>query len=133
MTLAQTLIGAVQIWGIAGGIVALVFLSAGIDRIDEDARGAYVFRPLLIPAILLIWPLVLWRWWVLETGRDRWRKRYAPPRQAHPGVAITLALAVIIAIGIGLSLRQVWPEDFVPQRLSPPATAAGDAAGGADQ
>ena len=24
--------------------------------------GAYAFRPLLLPGLALLWPLVLWRW-----------------------------------------------------------------------
>jgi len=70
MNTAEAIVGLVRIWFMVGALVAAVFLIIGIDRIDEDARGAYVFRPLLVPGILLIWPLVLWRWWVLETGRS---------------------------------------------------------------
>jgi len=51
---------------IAGGVVAALFLAIGIDRVEPSARGAYAFRPLLIPGICLIWPLVLYRWLVLE-------------------------------------------------------------------
>lgn len=52
-----------------GAAVALVFLAAGIERVDPAARGAYAFRPLLLPGLVLLWPLVLWRWRRLE--RDR--------------------------------------------------------------
>lgn len=56
---------------LAGGIVAALFLVIGLDRIDPSARGSYAFRPLLIPGICLIWPLVLYRWLVLERhGED---------------------------------------------------------------
>ncbi|MEP1934298.1 MAG: hypothetical protein ABJN98_14120 [Roseibium sp.] len=55
----------------AGAAVAALFLVIGIDRIEPSARGSYAFRPLLIPGICLIWPLVLYRWFVLEkTGSD---------------------------------------------------------------
>ncbi|WP_420337752.1 hypothetical protein [Roseibium sp.] len=50
----------------AGGIIAVLFLVIGIDRIEPSANGSYAFRPLLIPGICLIWPLVLYRWAVLE-------------------------------------------------------------------
>ena len=66
MSLAELLIGFVQFWGIAGGLVAILFLFIGIDRVDPAAKDAYAFRPLLIPGIVVIWPLVLWRWWSLE-------------------------------------------------------------------
>lgn len=45
-----------------GAVVALAFLTVGIERIDPAARGAYAFRPLLLPGLILLWPLVLWRW-----------------------------------------------------------------------
>ena len=66
MSFAQVLILGVQIWGTAGAVVCILFLLVGIDRIDPAARDAYAFRPLLIPGIVVIWPLVLWRWWTLE-------------------------------------------------------------------
>lgn len=49
--------------------VALAFLTFGIERVDPAARGAYAFRPLLLPGLVLLWPLVLWRWRRLERGR----------------------------------------------------------------
>lgn len=52
-------------WGGAGLVVALAFLLFGIDRVDEAAHGAYAVRPLLLPGLILLWPLVLWRWAVL--------------------------------------------------------------------
>ena len=107
-----------KIWGSAGLLVALVFLLAGIDRIDEDARGAYIFRPLLIPGIILIWPLVLWRWFVLETGRDQWRKRHLPVRNAHFLTALIFALAVFVIVVTGFTIRQQWPSDYQPQKIS---------------
>ena len=66
MTLAELLVATVKIWGAAGALVCLAFLLFGIDRVDPSAQNAYAFRPLLIPGILVIWPLVLWRWWSLE-------------------------------------------------------------------
>jgi hypothetical protein len=48
-----------------GMAVAVAFLLLGLDRIDPAARGAYAFRPLLLPGLVLLWPLVLWRWWAL--------------------------------------------------------------------
>ena len=37
-------------------------LSNLIEAIDPVARGAYAFRPLLLPGLALLWPLVLRRW-----------------------------------------------------------------------
>ncbi len=49
-------------YGAAGLVLALAFLLWGIDRIDPTAAGAYAFRPLLLPGLVLLWPLVAIRW-----------------------------------------------------------------------
>ena len=54
MQAAILIVFCIKVWAIVGACIAAVFLTVGIDRIDEDSRGAYAFRPLLIPAILLI-------------------------------------------------------------------------------
>ena len=118
MNQAEIIFLSFQIWCSIGAIIALVFLTIGIDRIDEDAQGAYVFRLLLIPAILLIWPLVLWRWYILESNRDAWSKRHSPPRHAHFWIATIFAITIPGIIILGLATRQIWPADFKPQKLS---------------
>jgi hypothetical protein len=45
-----------------GAFAAAAFLAFGIDRIDPAARGGYAFRPLLVPGLILMWPLVLVKW-----------------------------------------------------------------------
>ncbi len=117
MDVAEAILMALQAWGILGALVALPFLTIGIDRIDEDARGAYAFRPLLIPGVLLIWPLVLWRWWRIETEASPWMARYLPVRSSY-GLAVALmCLAVLTALILGLSVRQDWPADIAPVQL----------------
>ncbi len=64
--MAGTIVSIATIYGAAGLAVAAVFLLWGIDRIDPAASGAYAFRPLLIPGIVLLWPAVLLRWVWLE-------------------------------------------------------------------
>ena len=86
---ASLLVWLATLWIYAGALSAVAFLLIGIDRIDANARGAYTFRPLLVPGILLLWPLVLWRWWVLERGWDEAR-RHRPPRRAQEAMALLL-------------------------------------------
>ena len=45
-----------------GLAVGLAFLLFGLSRRDPASVGAYAFRPLLLPGLALLWPLVLWRW-----------------------------------------------------------------------
>ncbi len=123
MTTAAALIAFAQTYCLIGALVALVFLTIGIDRIDEDARGAYAFRPLLIPAVLLIWPIVLWRWLREETGRAKWTGRYSPPRRAHGLAAGVVALAIVLTLATSFTIRQTWPADTAPVRLAAPQEA----------
>ncbi|MEL6280964.1 MAG: hypothetical protein AAFQ73_14155 [Pseudomonadota bacterium] len=69
--MAQLILSALEIWGWIGLGVSAAFLLVGIDRIDASARATYAFRPLLIPGIVVLWPIVLIRWIQLETrGRS---------------------------------------------------------------
>ena len=118
MDIAQALVAGMQTWGIIGAVVAAVFLTIGIERIDEDARGAYFFRPLLIPGVLLIWPLVLWRWWRIETEAAPWAPRYRAVRGKHGVTVILMSIGIVAIVITGLSVRQSWPEDIAPVQLS---------------
>lgn len=55
-------------YGGIGLVVAVAFLLVGFNRVDPAAQGAYAVRPLLLPGLVLLWPLVLWRWWILTRG-----------------------------------------------------------------
>ena len=87
MQIASTIIDLAWAWGIAGAVTAAAFLTIGMGRIDEDARGAWIFRPLIAPGVILLWPLVLWRWWWLERAAEDRRGRSTlwamPPRLAR--------------------------------------------------
>ncbi len=121
MNQAELILMIVKIWGSIGALVALAFLTFGMDRLDEDARGAYVFRPLIVPGVLLIWPLVLWRWYILADGKDEWAKRHRPRRASHHVVALIMPIAIVLIIAAGLMVRQTWPSDVAPVQLSEPA------------
>ena len=83
----------------AGAAVAVVFLLFGIGRMDENAEGAWVFRPLLIPGVLLIWPLVLWRWNVLRRGEEKLDRHRMPRiRQERAQLAFVIAIPLILLI-----------------------------------
>ncbi len=50
------------VYGGIGLAVAAAFLLIGFDRSGPAAEGAYAVRPLLFPSLILLWPLVIWRW-----------------------------------------------------------------------
>ena len=74
LAVAQFLVGFVQMWLTAGLVVGLWFVTSAIDGIDPSAKGAYAFRPLILPGVALLWPYVVWRWL---------RLRRAPHEGAH--------------------------------------------------
>lgn len=58
----------VAVWAVIGLATAAAFLLFGFDKIDPGAHDAYAVRPLLVPGLVLLWPLVLWRWISLSRG-----------------------------------------------------------------
>jgi len=112
-----------SLWLYIGGAVAVAFLLFGIDRVMENARGAYLFRPLLVPGILLLWPLVLWRWYRLETvgGGADFPSRYQAIRMSHGRVWSLLAVAIPIVLVGALWMRQKPPvqEGAAVQLVAP--------------
>lgn len=62
MAVAETIVLLAEIYLGVGVLVALVFLLWGVDRGHVEARGSYLFRILVAPGVVGLWPLVLWRW-----------------------------------------------------------------------
>lgn len=60
--MANVIVWAATIYWWIGVAVAVLFLTFGIERVDPASRGAYAFRPLLLPGAALLWPVVLRRW-----------------------------------------------------------------------
>ncbi len=120
METAVDIVISMRWWLYIGAFVALVFLTFGIDRIDENARGSYVFRPLLVPGVLLIWPIVLWRWASLERNSRDWSRRYKPFRAAYAPTWTVLAVAIPLIFVASLVIRQTLPQEAPAILLSEP-------------
>lgn len=106
-------------YGVVGLLVAGAFLFWGIERIDDNAKGAWAFRPLLLPGLMLLWPLVLWRWHRVLRGWDEAR-RHRPPRAAQNWIALALALAIPVIITASLIVRQNGPFERPAEMIAPP-------------
>ena len=70
MAVAEAVITGLQYYAAIGAIVAAAFLLIGIDRVDPSSRGSYLFRVLIAPGLIGLWPLVLWRWLALERSGE---------------------------------------------------------------
>lgn len=118
--MAADLIWLAQVYLGLGAVAALAFLGFGIGRIDENARGVWVFRPFLVPGVLLIWPLVLVRWWQLERVGDMGAARFRPPLYWQPRLAVAMIIAVVITISGSMVLRQDGPSEAPAVLLEAP-------------
>ena len=120
MSIGASLVWLATLWLYAGAAVAVAFILFGIDRVMESARGAYAFRPLLVPGIVLLWPLVVWRWLRLETRGNTLDGRYRPVREAHARVWMVLAVLIPVILIGALVVRQSPPLTDAAVRLEAP-------------
>jgi hypothetical protein len=67
--MAAAIVQVVTIYLAIGVVLGVAFLFVGIGRVDAAARGAFAFRPLLLPGLTLLWPFVAVRWWSLARER----------------------------------------------------------------
>jgi hypothetical protein len=116
---ALLIVRAAQGYAALGAVVAVAFLAFGLARVDPAARGAYGFRPLLLPGLVLVWPLVLWRWWRLARSGAHPvpGRRYAA---THRLVWTVLAVVLPLLLLGALALRQGAPSETAPVRLAGP-------------
>lgn len=101
MAAAAIIVALGQAWLLAGLGVGVTFLVFGLDRRDAAARGAYGFRPLILPGLVLLWPLVLWRW--LEPPSPSLRRRH---KRAHALLWLALACILPAMLATALALRR---------------------------
>ena len=59
-------------WLVLGGLFAVPFLVLGVVAVDPVAQGSkWTFRLVLVPGVVLLWPLLLWRWIARGSPRER--------------------------------------------------------------
>lgn len=107
----MTLLMVCSLYLYAGAAVAVVFLLFGVGKLDENAQDAWVFRPLLIPGVLLIWPLVIWRWAVLRRGEQK-LDRHRMPRIRQERAQLAFVIVIPLIIMTALFVRQ--DPDMLP-------------------
>jgi len=112
--MAHLIVAIAELYAIIGAAVAAWFLLMRLDRIDPAARGAYAFRPLLIPGLMLLWPLVLLRC----AGRLSAAPRHH--RRTHFRIWLVLSAILPLLLFGAVALRQNGPTEAAPVRLAPP-------------
>lgn len=125
MSVAAALVTVAEAWALVGLAVAAVFLLWGIDRIDPAAHGSIAFRPLLVPGIVLLWPLVLWRWRVLARAPETAGRFDRPaPASVHRRLWTVLAVVLPAILLVAAAIRQEGPRETPAVRIAPPAAEA---------
>ena len=66
LTLAVPIQMILFVWAMVGLVVAAGFLLIGVDRVDPAAHGAWSFRIAILPGVVLLWPVVVFRWMILS-------------------------------------------------------------------
>jgi len=105
-------------WIYIGLVSAAAFLAFGLDRLDESARGTFIFRVLLIPGLVLLWPFVVWRWWLLESGSENVFARHRPLRVHHGWATGLLAAVIPIVLLAALVYGTASLDPMAPVKLT---------------
>lgn len=63
MFVVEWVVSLLTIYAVAGLLFAIVFVSAGVQRVDDVAEHAPIgFRLIIIPGTAVLWPWLLLRW-----------------------------------------------------------------------
>ena len=111
---AAIIVDCVTAWLATGVLVGVAFLFLGIDRVDHAARGAYAFRPLLLPGLVLLWPFVAV---ALVRAGAVMRRRH---RDVHRVTWLVLAFLLPAIVLLSLMLRPIGPTEAPQIQLAPP-------------
>lgn len=63
MIILKLILAAAALYLILGLLFALLFIIKGVEKVDEGAHGGSLgFRIIIIPGIMVFWPLLLKKW-----------------------------------------------------------------------
>lgn len=63
MIIIKLILAAAGLYLVFGLLFAIVFVSKGVEKLDEGAHGASLgFRIIIIPGTMVFWPLLLRKW-----------------------------------------------------------------------
>jgi uncharacterized membrane protein YsdA (DUF1294 family) len=112
---AKAIVALAGAYLLTGVGVGLAFLILRIDRQDAAARGAFAFRPLLLPGLALLWPIVLLRW-ISPPGAPAGMS-VSRHKRAHRAIWTALAVFFVAIIALAASIRPMKPPEQPSLRL----------------
>lgn len=112
MTLPELLVGAGTMWLVVGALVALIFLGYAVDRLLDDARDVYLFRVLVAPGVILLWPIVLWQWRRRANSSIEWQSHHEPRRKLAGILEVAMAAMLIVILGLAITIGK--PPNTLP-------------------
>jgi len=63
MAVAAAIVTALTVYAVIGLCFGILFVTLGIHRVDEQAKGSSIgFRLIILPGVTAFWPLLLARW-----------------------------------------------------------------------
>lgn len=63
MVILNVILLVVLIYLVAGFLFAILFVTKGVQKIDEAAHGSgWGFRLIILPGCMIFWPLLLRKW-----------------------------------------------------------------------
>ena len=66
----QGILNVLALYVVIGLVVGVPFVMFGIGRVDRTAKRApLMFRALVLPGVIALWPLIL-RWWIWGSRRN---------------------------------------------------------------
>jgi hypothetical protein len=110
------LVALCQAYLVVGLIVAVLFLVLGIEAIDPGAEGSYVFRVLLLPGLVALWPLVILRWAQVMQPLEPKSVRSHMQRHATTWMVLTMLIPFIL-VAAAMERRASLPNPS-SERLS---------------
>jgi len=117
--MVATLISVAEIYLGIGAVLGVLFLVFLLGRVDRSATGSWAFRPLLLPGLILLWPLVAWRLWRPADHGDPGRQ-HRPPRRLQGWLGVVLIVSVPVILAIAILIDGPSLIDVPPVRLDPP-------------
>jgi hypothetical protein len=115
--IAKFIVALTSAYLMTGLLVGLAFLFRQVEKQDPAARGVYAFRPLVLPGLALLWPLVLVRWISHESAAPA-PVTVARHKQAHRIIWAALALFILLTLWLATSIRLTTLPEQPSLRLS---------------